>query len=654
VSGDLAVGPRHRALRVLRGTPAETAAEASSLGAGVRLWVGDLPPSGWETLSARALDRVLGRSLDVVVLSLHEGLDPDALARAEGLVRGGGILALRMPPAGALPPSAALAVPPFAPTDVTTRLAARFERALTSPPSADGAHAAGPSQATVVAALVDALGGSSPVLEVLLADRGRGKSSALGLAAASLVARGARVRVSGPSREAAHEVFRFAHAEGATLLFVDATALARGVDADVLLIDEAAQLPVPLLARIVRAHPHARIALATTCRGYEGTGRGFVLRFLAWARTEARACRVHELVAPIRWDAGDPVEALVMHALALDAEPAALPRDRDTVVHARLDRAVLAKDDALLGETFGLLAHAHYRTTPGDLHRMLDAPNLDVHVLREGGHVVAASLVAREGGLTRAEADALLAGAQRIRGHALADTLVVHAAHPGAGTMRMVRSVRLAVHPDRRGEGLARTLVEAVHASHEADLFGTVFGATAELVAMRRALGYEVVRVGHARGSRSGEPSVVMVRPASEAARALVASLRASLGQNLEAQLALLEADEGVPLAPALSLALGAGLTSAPWTEAALRAVLTRYADSAQPFDAIVAAVAAWLRSAPSVLDGLPARAQTLLRGRALAHRGWAPLAAEAGYGSVAEAMRAMRPAVRAALEAWR
>src|SRR5690606_39440759 len=93
-----------------------------------------------------------------------------------------------------------------------------------------------------------------------------------------------------------------------------------------------AQLPVPVLRALVRRHPNARIAFATTVHGYEGTGRGFVLRFLEWLRSgpgssgdAAPELEILTLETPIRWLENDPLEKLVFDVLALDAEAAPLP-----------------------------------------------------------------------------------------------------------------------------------------------------------------------------------------------------------------------------------------------------------------------------------------------------------------------------------------
>src|SRR5690606_19225168 len=155
---------------------------------------------------------------------------------------------------------------------------------------------------------------------------------------------------------------------------------------------------------------------------------------------------------PIRWAPDDPVERFVFDALLLDARPAAAgaddgPGDIDAVV---FDRDALVADERALSEVFGLLVHAHYRTVPEDLHRILDAPNLALPGLRSrrDGRVLAVSLVAREGGLPPAMCRDLARGRGRIRAHALPDALVAHLGHEEAGALAMIRSVRLAVHPE--------------------------------------------------------------------------------------------------------------------------------------------------------------------------------------------------------------
>jgi tRNA(Met) cytidine acetyltransferase len=633
---------RHRRLVALRGAPGDTHAAAERLvrDAGDVLWVA----------AGDRVERYLGRAFDAVVLDLHERLDADALGACEGLVWGGGALVLRT--SAEAPRDASLALHPFAAGDVATRAFRRFERIVeryverhpVPLARADRAAVGTPEQAELVERLARTLASSAPSLTAVLADRGRGKSSALGLALARL--EGARIAVSGPSPDAAAEVLRFApHAP-----FVPALELARSArELDVIAIDEAARLSVPLLQAIAARHPRARFAFATTCHGYEGTGRGFVLRFLEWAS----APRILALREPIRWPEADPLERFAREALGgqdLSSNPATSrasyrqPRD---LSHVALDRDALAADEALLREVFGLLVHAHYRTRPSDLVRLLDAPNLAVHASFAGRRVVAATLVAREGALPPDLCRDMLSGARRVRGHALADTLVTHSARPEAGALSMIRSVRIAVDPTARRSGIGRALVDHVHRSYEPDLFGTLFGATTDLVRFRRDVGYELVRLGVSRGARSGEPAAVMLRPVSERARTLVRELREELAQGLDDQLALLAADE-LPLDAGLELELRRGLPAArPLDPAAARAIVERYAASAQPSDAIAHALRTFVLANEHHLASLDPRDAALLRARTLDRAPWRA----AGLGTAAAAMRAMRPAVRALLE---
>ena len=121
-----------------------------------------------------------------------------------------------------------------------------------------------------------------------------------------------------------------------------------------------------LLQSIVAQHPNSRIAFSSTARGYEGTGRGFALRFLDWLRQQERPVRELSLKQPIRWAPDDPLEAAIYDALLLDAQAASVPSDfeRDAVEHVALDRDALMTDGEHYNY-FGLLVHAHYRTTPG-------------------------------------------------------------------------------------------------------------------------------------------------------------------------------------------------------------------------------------------------------------------------------------------------
>jgi tRNA(Met) cytidine acetyltransferase len=695
---------RHRRCIVLRGTRAATCAAALARLAALRgaamLWVGgEHEQDRCEALMPRHVATRLGRSYDAVVLDAHDGVDADVLGQCHGLVWGGGALVLRLPEVGVVPSPEArarLAAFPHGPERVGTRFQAHVERAMARaeplepleplrPPSH---HVAGSEQqARVIDELVRAWSSPGPTRIAVLADRGRGKSSALGIALRRLLeCTASRVAVSAPEPEQAQEVFRFARGEPspsddagdrpqlppsgeASVRFVPLPELVRD-DAsafDVIVIDEAAQLPVPMLRRLVEAHAGAHVAFATTTHGYEGTGRGFSLRFLQWLERGPVPVARLGLSSPIRWDEGDPLERLVFDMLLLDAEPARLEHqptpsiahepspvwlEDDAIRAVRLDRDALVADEPRLRELFGLLVHAHYRTTPSDLHRLLDAPNLELHALLLHDRVVAATILAHEGELPAALADDALHGRTRLRAHALADALVAHLGKPAAAGLRMLRSVRIATHPELRRRGLARRLVEHVHREHAPDLFGTLFGATPELLAFRRSLGYEVVRLSASRGARTGEPSVMMLHAASEPARALLTELRAELARDLPRQLELLRSDGGTLLDPALVASLGLGLPSpAPLDDARHHALVRAYAYGPRTFESVALALQRFVEMHRDRLDALAPAERRLVEGRVLAGYGWRRVAAHAGEPGVPAAMRGLRKAVRRLLD---
>ncbi|MEO0604375.1 MAG: tRNA(Met) cytidine acetyltransferase TmcA domain-containing protein [Myxococcota bacterium] len=125
-----------RYVRVLRGTPEETAARARQLLEGFE--------SVLDVTDPTTLRRWLGTSQQAVVLDGHRPLPAEAYGQAQGLVRGGGVLVLRLPAEGAGPADPRLAVPPFGPEDVGLRFARRVVRALEAVALPDGAPPTSP------------------------------------------------------------------------------------------------------------------------------------------------------------------------------------------------------------------------------------------------------------------------------------------------------------------------------------------------------------------------------------------------------------------------------------------------------------------------------------------------------------------------------
>lgn len=636
---------------MLTGSPAETAAPVRRLLAAhpdLRcLWVSRRNEPA--ALSPRQLLRQLGSTVDLVVLDLHDELPVDAIAAAQGFLRRGGRLVLRR--GSQLPRDPRLALWPHTPAEVGTRLAAHLFATLApgatplAPPPAAPPTCATPEQDRAVHVILDHVHGGPARTVLLLAPRGRGKSATLGRVAREL-APNQRLVLCAADPGGAAELQRFS---GPMPLLSPRELVESDPCWDVIAVDEAARIPVLWLQQLVQRHPEAHLLFATTTTGYEGTGRGFVLRFVQWLKQQARATLELRPTVPIRWDAADPLEASLDQALHLHARPApasAVHTDTDnTPAHNTLSQDQLAADPVLLREVFGLLVHAHYRTRPADLHTLLDAPNLVVHVLRLGGRCVAVNLLAREGALPPARCQALAAGRGRLRGHALADTLITHGGCPRAGALTMLRSVRIATHPALRRRGLGRQLADAVHAHHAPALFGTLFGATPALLGFRRAQGYRLVRLGAAHGTTTGSPSAVMVRPESGPAHDIVEELRAELARNLPHQLRLLQADASVALDPALAAALEEGLPPAvPLSVGAARSRLAGWLDGPRTSDAVIAALRTVVHH--TGLDGLSPSDRALVTTRVLDLESWRTAAEAAGLPTVRAAQRQLKRAV--------
>jgi tRNA(Met) cytidine acetyltransferase len=661
-----------------------------------------------ERVDPHRADKLLGTTRSAVVFDAHDGLRPNVLGRIVGAVDGGGLLVLLVPPLDTWPDyrdefDETLAVPPFEVGDVTGRFRARLvetlrvhpgvaivnvdagtveKDGLTDPlPDSSPQRAELPSghafpraayEACVTRDQVDAVYAFEALREsghavVVEADRGRGKSSAAGLAAASLAEDGADVLVTAPGYENAREVFVRAEAlldemdrlasmdprrrrmttrrRGSVRYEKPAVAARLPGDPDVVIVDEAAALPVHLLERTLDAD---RVAYTTTVHGYEGAGRGFSVRFRDRLATSDHEVHPVTMAEPIRYAAGDPVETWAFHALALDARPAVEQLVEDATPQECEYRA-FAPDDLLadenrLREVFGLLVLAHYRTEPDDLARLLDAPNLSVRVLTREGHVVSVALLAREGGLPEDLREHMYHGG-RVRGNMLPDVLTSQLRDADAAVPEGVRIVRIATHHAVRSRGLGSQLLAEIRAEFdgEVDWVGTGFGATPDLLRFWGENGYGTVHLSTTRNDESGEHSALMLDPTSDAGRALhdrhatwfverVGSMLTDALDDVDADVvrsALASADASAT--PALSerdwrvvvgASYGPGLFDVdpgPFRELALAHLV----DPADP-------------------DALDDRQERLLVLRVLQGHDWSTVADELGFHSAGQCMRAL------------
>jgi len=514
------------------------------------LWFGEAAPDGVRGLGRHDYLDALGSECDLLVYDAHAGLYPDVLAALLGTLRGGGVLILLCPswtkwPSFDDPALAGLAPWPLRSADVGRRFLQRFQDQLTASPivrildvDRTGTLLLPPVEASVdspelnedqhqvVEALLKVVTGHAWRPLVVTADRGRGKSTALGTGLARLLReRSCRVAVLAPTRPAVEALFARLHrdlpdAVGEVCYWRPADFLVEAPACDLLVIDEAAALGVPLLQ--ILAKRYKRIVFSTTVQGYEGSGRGFVQCFLTWLKQWFRTFRHLELSVPVRWAPGDSLEILANRLFLLDA---GIPSSVQGVPCYRwLERDVLAGDERLLRQVFGLLVSAHYRTRPSDLRQLLDAPGVSVLVAECAGQVVGVLLAAVEGGLDAALADAVCSGRRRPRGHPLLQSLATHGGWCQAPVLRLLRIMRIAVDEQHRRAGIGSGLLARAreHAVVEGfDLLGTRYGVSPGLLRFWQHNGYRVVRIGHRVDPASAAHSIQMLVPLSPGGQAL-------------------------------------------------------------------------------------------------------------------------------------
>ncbi|MCN0128306.1 tRNA cytosine(34) acetyltransferase TmcA [Escherichia coli] len=349
-----------------------------------------------------------------------------------------------------------------------------------------------------------------PGVAAVTAARGRGKSALAG----QLISRiaGSAI-VTAPAKAATDVLAQFA---GEKFRFIAPDALlASDEQADWLVVDEAAAIPAPLLHQLVSRFP--RTLLTTTVQGYEGTGRGFLLKFCA------RFPHLHrfELQQPIRWAQGCPLEKMVSEALVFDDENFTHTPQGNIVISA-FEQTLWRSEPETPLKVYQLLSGAHYRTSPLDLRRMMDAPGQ--HFLQAAGEneIAGALWLVDEGGLSQQLSQAVWAGFRRPRGNLVAQSLAAHGSNPLAATLRGRRVSRIAVHPARQREGTGQQLIAGdLQYTRDLDYLSVSFGYTGELWRFWHRCGFVLVRMGNHREASSGCYTAMALLPMSDAGKQL-------------------------------------------------------------------------------------------------------------------------------------
>ena len=256
---------------------------------------------------------------------------------------------------------------------------------------------ASPGQARALRILPSFLYGRNKLL-MIIGDRGRGKSSVLGLMAAYVMyKRRGRYCVVGHSPEAVQSFFKHlarglealgmkpavekreglivsVSSGGSTIVYRRPWRQVEGFDKP-LFVDEAAAVGVARLMKWYRRV--GKIVASTTIHGYEGSGHAILKIMEEYFRRKT----VVKLNRPIRYYPGDPLEKLFYRVFHLDAEPVDKKDVVEPLSYRAVDRKELVENYDLLRKIYGLLVTAHYRNEPDDLVLLLDTDYFDIRCM---------------------------------------------------------------------------------------------------------------------------------------------------------------------------------------------------------------------------------------------------------------------------------
>ena len=249
----------------------------------------------------------------------------------------------------------------------------------------------------------------------LTAARGRGKSAAMGLAVAGAVSFGySQIYVTSPSPENLITFFEFilkgfdvlayqehidytiirstnadfnkaivrinlTRTNRQTIQYISPTDAHLLNVADLLIIDEAAAIPLPLVKALLGPY---LVFMASTINGYEGTGRSLSLKLISQIQKENNAPPPIKLDESIRYNPDDSVEKWLISLLCLDVE--AIPHlssgcpTPDNCELYYIDRDALFSyhraAEHFLQRLVSIFVSSHYKNTPNDLQMLSDAP----------------------------------------------------------------------------------------------------------------------------------------------------------------------------------------------------------------------------------------------------------------------------------------
>ncbi|GMQ49480.1 GNAT family N-acetyltransferase [Vibrio sp. 10N] len=547
--------------------------------------LGSAPLEALTSIPANQGKRLLGQDTQLLVVTVDSQFDANSFNAALGTLIGGGLLVIRNDGDTALHPwleEALQQLPKLEQHQEHICFDGRVSLDWTSrstPADFISKQDVFVQQAQAIAHIEHVVSGHRKRPLVLTADRGRGKSSALGIAVARFNGqRKLRVLITAPSRAAVTSALKHYKSEMAAQAVEQDTVsldfiapdelLQTKPDCDLLLVDEAAALPISMLKKMVESYH--RMVISTTVHGYEGCGRGFSVKFLPWLQENRKGCRSFHLEQPIRWSQHDLLEPWAAKTFLLNAELSSLPESlivepirHDALTWYEFNSESALSQRQLLDAAFALLVNAHYQTSPNDLMLLLTSKNMKLYILNYHNHVVGSLLVNREGELADDLIERVQLGVARPAGHLVPIELCNHLGLSSPAEQSCLRVMRIAVHPLLQSRGLGSEMLTQLSqsAAGDVDYLATNFGTTPELVHFWRENEFVATRIGSAKDKSSGTYSGTFVRSLSSLADKWQTQAQNLFGQSLSFTLRSSAQD----VEPKLALALLSSVQSSPY-----------------------------------------------------------------------------------------
>ncbi|KAG9328103.1 hypothetical protein JZ751_016551 [Albula glossodonta] len=351
----------------------------------------------------------------------------------------------------------------------------------------------------------------------LTAARGRGKSAALGLALAGAVAFGySNIFVTSPSPDNLHTLFEFIfkgfdalqyqccgspsqehldyeiiqslnpefnkavvrvnifkeHRQ--TIQYIHPADSVKLGQAELLAIDEAAAIPLPLVKKLLGPY---LVFMSSTINGYEGTGRSLSLKLIQQLRQQSADSQQSLSAENKNTSTARLAAARTLHEVALHESIRYAPGDSVEKYYVNRDTLFCyhKASEAFLQRLMALYVASHYKNSPNDLQMLSDAPAHHLFCLlppvpptqNSLPEVLAVVQVCLEGEISQQSILNSLSRGKKASGDLIPWTVSEQFQDPEFGSLSGGRVVRIAVNPDYQGMGYGSRALQLLQLYYE-------------------------------------------------------------------------------------------------------------------------------------------------------------------------------------------